>query len=268
MTFDATRESFEQPTTTAEVHRPVRGPWLTTEVAILHSLYPHGGSAAVRAMLPHRTLEAIRGKGGSLRIKCHRPSTLGKFMPRRYENSDAIDLAIRDCYGRAMRKGDMKALAERIGRPAWWVQKRATTLGVTRNSRTRPDAWTAPELALLERWSAGDLKMIARKLREAGFARTPTAIAVQLKRRKIDRTDPDAWSATQLGLLFGVNAKTVADWIERRGLLARKVAWGPAGRFVVRTSELRRWIKANPAYVDLRRVDQPWFWDVMFGGRA
>lgn len=264
MTFDATREFGDPPTTAAEVHRPVRGHWLTTEVAILRSLYPRGGADAVRAVLPHRTHDAIRNKGCSLRIKCQRPNTLGKFMPRRYADSDAIDLAIRDCYSRAMRKGDVKALAGRIGRPAWWVQKRATTLGVTRNNRTRPDAWTEPELALLERWASGGLKTIARKLRDAGYARTPTGIAVQLKRRKIDRTDPDVYSATQLGPLFGVNAKTVADWIERRGLRARKVAWGPQGRFVVRTSELRRWIKANPAYVDLRRVDQVWFWEVMF----
>ena len=94
------------------------------------------------------------------------------------DNRDDIDTMIREGYINAKAKGDCKALAERIGRPAWWVQKRASTLGLTRTNRTRLDAWTQPELDLLDAWSMCANKLIARKLREAGAAEVRVEIVV------------------------------------------------------------------------------------------
>lgn len=239
--------------------------WLTTEMTVLRDLYGTAGANGVRERLPHRSLASIRAKAAAEGIRGIRQSTLGKRFARIYTQRDDIDMAVREGYIHAKEKGAIKALAERIGRPAWWVQKRAAQLGVTRTNTTRVDAWTPAELDIVEQYAAAGLDVIAKKLRTAGFKRTPTAIAVQIKRRLIDRTDPDRWSATQLGPLFGVNPSTVADWIERRGLPAKKSGEGIRAALLCHRRDLRRWIRDNPRFVDLRRIDQAWFWDVMFG---
>lgn len=239
-------------------------PWLTTELTILREHYG-SGAHKVHEMLPHRSVMAIRMKAAAEGVKGLRTTTPGRKIVRLYPQRDDIDMAIREGYIHATEKGSIKALAARIGRPAWWVQKRAATLGVTRTNRTRVDAWTAEEAAIVERWAVADLDVIVRKLAEAGFKRTRTAVAVWMKRRQVDRTDPDVWTATQLGPLFGRDPATVADWVERRGLKAKRVSWGPSGKLLVHRRDLRRWIAANQQYIDLRRVDQAWFWDVMFG---
>lgn len=263
MKFDPIGAPAEASSITSS--RPPRwAPWLTTEIAALKSFYPAGGSRGVQLRLPQRSLASIRAKAAEIGLRCARPSTLGHSFARVYPQSDAVDQAIRDGYTRATRKGDIKILAERIGRPAWWVQKRAASFGLTRTNRTRLDAWTEAEVELLTRWRLASLTVIARKFRDAGHERTETAIALQIKRRSIDTNDPDAWSATELGPCFGVNPATVADWIERRELKAKRVTWGPNGKLVVKRADLRAWVKAHPEYVDLRRVDQAWFWEVMF----
>ena len=267
MNFDCTPSASEPATDTRRT--PSRGDeWLTTEIAILRQHYTTRGARAVLELLPHRTLAGIRAKASNEGIPGNRRTTMGKRFPRMYKPRDDIDMAIREGYVHAKLKGDIKRLAERLGRPAWWVQKRAALLGVTRTSRTRVDAWKPAEVEIVERFAAAGLDVIAKKLRAAGHYRTATAIAVQIKRRQIDRTDPDRWSATQLGPLFGVNPSTVADWIERRGLPAEKTGDGIRAAQMVERKALRKWIAANPGYVDLRRVDQHWFWDVMFGARA
>jgi hypothetical protein len=266
MTFDST------PSIPADI-APARtmrlgDQWLTTEIAILRALYGTAGANGVREKLPHRSLASIRAKAAAEGIRGIRQSTLGKRFARIYTQRDDIDMAVREGYIHAKEKGAIKALAARIGRPAWWVQKRAAQLGVTRTNTTRVDAWTPAELDIVEQYSAAGLDVIAKKLRIAGFKRTPTAIAVIMKRRQIDRTDPDRWSATQLAPLFGVNPSTVTDWIERRGLPAKKSGDGIRAALLCHRRDLRKWMAANPRFVDLRRVDQAWFWDVMFGAAS
>ena len=267
MTFDG---SYCEPPVEAQPSRARRlgDQWLTTEIALLRELYGTLGAHAVRERLPHRSLASIRAKASCEGIRGLRSSTLGRRFARIYQQRDDIDMAVREGYIHAKEKGAIKALAARIGRPPWWVQKRAAQLGVTRTNNTRVDAWTPAEVDIVEQYAAAGLDVIAKKLRLAGFKRTPTAIAVQIKRRKIDRTDPDRWSATQLGPLFGVNASTVSDWIERRGLPAKKSGDGIRAAMLCHRRDLRKWIAANPQHVDLRRVDQAWFWDLMFGAAA
>lgn len=238
--------------------------WSEAEIHAIRALYPHGGAEAVHQAIPHRTLAAIRAKARTERIRCSKPSTLGKRFERVWLISESIDGAIREAYSRAKRKGDIAAAAARIGRPAWWVQKRAAQLGITRTCRTRLDCWTQPELDILEHWRMATLKVIASKLRSAGYKRTQAAVAIQLKRRNIDRNNPDLFTTGQLADLFGVNAKTISDWIDRRGLLAKRTGSGPTAPQLVSRSNLRAWVKRNQQFVDLRKVDQPVFWEVMW----
>lgn len=242
--------------------------WLTTEVATLRATYPKGGADGVHKLLPHRSLAAIRSKAAAERIKCTKGSTSGLRFARVYQPCEQIDQAIREGYIHATEKGAIKALAVRVGRPAWWVQKRGAQLGVTRSNRNRVDAWTREELAHLEDLAHLDHRVISRKLRDLGFARTPTAISVKIKRLHLDREDPDRWCATAVAPFLGVNPATVADWVERRGLPAKRQNWGPNGRLMIDRKSLRRWVAANSGFVDLRRVDQPWFKELMFGAAA
>lgn len=263
MSFDPQQETVTDPTPPVAPATSSRD-WRTTELATLRAVYPMGGADGVRAVLPHRTLAAIRAKASAERIRCKRPSTQGLRFPRIYPQRDDIDNAIREGYMHAKAKGDIKALAARIGRPDWWVQKRAAVLGLTRTNRTRLDSWTAAELQILEDWASCTIRLIAQKLRQAGHRRTETAVAVKLKRLKLDRTDPDRWSATALAPMLGVNPVTIADWIERRGLPAERVGDG-RGTLMLNRKQLRSWIARNPRYIDLRRVDQPWFMELVFG---
>lgn len=241
--------------------------WLTTELAILREHYGTGGSSKVRELLPHRSLGSIRAKAAAERVQGIHNTTLGRSLARIYQNREDIDAAIREGYLRATEKGAIKALAARIDRPAWWVQKRAAKLGVTRTNGTRVDAWSSEEIAIVDQWAVASMQTIVRKLSEAGFNRTPAAVAIIMKRRQIDRTDPDVWSATQLAPLFGRDPKTIADWVERRGLRAARTR-GPQGKLLIHRRDLRRWIATNQHLIDLRRVDQPWFWEVVFGAAA
>lgn len=238
--------------------------WTTTEVAALTEAYPSGGFAAAQAALPKRARTAIYGKARQLGLKAPQvPPTTGKRFARKYPQCDRIDAAIRHAYATATKRGAYSELAEHVGRPKWWVHKRAAQLGIARNGDTRVDLWTHDELQILETCASCDVTTIARKLRAAGYSRTPTAIGVKLKRLKLDRTDPDTWTAPDLASLLGVNAATVADWIARRGLPAVKQG-RHMGVWLLKRRDVRRWIAANPRWIDLRRVDQPWFMGLVF----
>ena len=263
MTFDGTA-------TIAEVAEPLAafsGPWRTTEVATLAELYPKGGAFAVHERLPHRTLASIRAKACTEGIKHRVGSTAGRRFARIHPPRDDIDMMIREAYLSAKKRGYLADLSKRIGRPEHWVQRRASSMGLTRG-RGRVDGWTAEELAIVEEWAMTGHRVIVKKLADAGFTRTESAVAVQMKRRQIDRTDPDQWTATQVAPLLGVNPSTVADWVERRGLKAKRQSWGPFGRLQIKRADLKAWVKANRGYVDLRRVDQSWFLELLLGPAA
>lgn len=268
MSFDAQAGESDSPTPAAaparHTQRVLGSPWLTSELAILRQHYG-AGSKAVQALLPHRTLACIRSKANSEGLQGNRRTTLGQRWARVYPPRPDLDMAIREGYINATAKGDIKRLAERLQRPAWWVQKRASALGVTRTNRTRLDAWQPEEIAIVERYAVAKIEVIAAKLRQAGYVRTPTAVSLVLKRRQIERADPDVWSAQELGPLFGVDPSTVTDWINRRGLPAKKWGSGVTNRYMVHRRELRRWVARNANYVDPRRVDWVWFCELIFG---
>lgn len=241
--------------------------WTTTEEAVLREHYPTQGAQRCADLLPHRGQAAVHAKAHKLGLRAPKGTTTGMRFAKKYPQSDQVDSIITATYRSITKRGDIKALAIRVGRPKWWVCKRAAELGLTLE-RIKPLPWSRAEMAVLEEFGACDCKTIARKLKDAGFSRSPTAIEVQRKRAKIDTSDPDSWTARDLGSLLGVDGATVADWIERRGLKGERKAWGPNGRFRITRRSLRAWLQENHGYVDLRKVDQPWFWGLVLGGAA
>ena len=240
--------------------------WTNPEEALVRQHYPTQGPGLCAELLPHRGIAAIYAKARALKLTAPtHGGTHGRRFARKYPITDPIDRIITEGYRHAKARGDIKAIAARAGRPKWWVHKRAVALGLT-ILRIRPLEWSRPEMAILEEFGACDLKTIGAKLRAAGFTRTATAIEVQRKRAQIDTSDPDIWTARDLGQLLGVDGATVADWVRRRGLIAERKDWGSNGAYRITRRALREWLIGHHGYVDLRRVDQPWFWGLVLGG--
>lgn len=192
----------------------------------------------------------------------------GKRFARKWPHEAHIDAIIVHGYRTAKRRGDLKAIAERAGRPKLYVSRRAVELGLT-NERMKPLPWSAAELAILEAAASCTLPAIRRNLKAAGYVRTATAIAVMRKRRGLDTSDPDTWSARDLGRLLGVDGGTVSGWIDRRGLKAERNTPGDkASPWRIKRRDLLVWLKANHGRIDLRRVDQTWFMDLVLGAGA
>ena len=246
----------------AAVHTGSLRHWRTNELAILRQHYPQGAEA-VQVLLPHRTLGAIRARAAALGVR-GQPPRIHKPLRKKYTSTPQIDMAIREGYAHATKRGAIKALSVRLALPDWWVHLRAAQLGVARSNATRAGQWCAAERELLEQHASCSLAVIAKRLRAAGYDRSVGAVANMLRRASVDRTDPDRWSTQQLAVVMGVSPTTVLDWAARRGLPVRRDGAGGAKQPMAHRKALKAWIAANPALVDLRRVDQAWFWEVMF----
>jgi hypothetical protein len=75
----------------------------------------------------------------------------------------------------------IRVLAERVGAPSWAIKKRARELGLT---RTKEKPWSDAELQILTRYAWISDDRIRLKLKQAGYARTATAVHLKLKRGK------------------------------------------------------------------------------------
>ncbi|WP_119157455.1 helix-turn-helix domain-containing protein [Caldimonas tepidiphila] len=249
--------------------RPTPGyHWMTWEEAILRKHYPDRatGPAHCAELLPHRALSSIYAKARTLGLSAPHQGSAGKQFARTWERTEAIDAALRAHYASSTgRRGGMAALAASTGRPRGWLQHRAAELGLTRsNPMLLNNPWSAKELELLEKVAHLSLKVIVSKLKAAGFTRTQGAVMGQIKRRKLDRDDPDRFTTVSLSQALGVCEKTVARWIDQHGLPAEREGAAQVRR--VHRKKLRAWIAKNLAAIDLRRVDQAWFMDLVFGG--
>ena len=248
--------------------------WSPQEDQVLRTRWTVGGYEAVRDLLPRRTYSAIVTRASTLRVKA--PAHVRR-KPRKYPSTEHIDRMIRDGYLAATGdKAEIRRLAERVGRPRWWVSRRALDLGLRQPTKREPP-WTDAELELLESLAHHSVEVIRRKMAARGFRRSATAIAVKVKREGIGLREArelvGIYSATGVARLLGVDAKTITRWIEVEGLPATKagtarvdVQGGDEWRIKARS--LRTWIGANAARIDLRKVHRDWFIDLMLGRAA
>ena len=251
--------------------RTHRSPWTPAERALLAEAYTRGGYPAVRGLLPHRHERAIYAQAFQLGLSA--PNGKPKGVPRvKYEVTPQLDEQIRLRYLRPLLPGDMERFARSIGRPSWWIQKRASAIGCV-VPRLKPLPWSADEIELLELHAHKAVAVIRRIFKGRGFIRTEASIGLQLKRRQIDREHPDCWSAGALAQLLGVDPKTVTRWIHAEALPAKRRGTHRHERqggdeFVIERKKLRGWIATHQQLVDLRKVDRYWFMDLAFGVAA
>ena len=221
----------------------------------------------------------IRQMGGDCAPPPHQrhsaqPGALWAKRPgrRKYLFTDQIDQLIREIYlshpGAKTRPG-IRMLAKKVGIPHWALKKRARELGL---ARTKELPWSEPELQILARYAWMSDERIRLKLKTAGYSRTVTGIHLKLRRMKF-KHDPSFYSANGLAQALGIDSHAVSRWI-RHGYLKAQLRGTARGEqqngdiYLIREKDIRRFIVEHPTEIDLRKVDQLWFLDLLTNGFA
>lgn len=277
MTLDVSphgiRDTLDRNPVVGEPRTGARRFWTGREVKILREHFPAGGVPACLPLLPGRTASSIYQRAGQLGLRAT-PLIKKNGMPReRWTSNDQIDRLIREVYARPPARCDIARLAATLGRPRWWVSKRAQVLGCVA-PRFKQPPWTDAEDEIITTHAARAPETISRMLRRAGFDRTATAVVVRLKRLGQAHgraADPDHFTANALARLFGVDRKTVGGWIVKGWLKARRRgterhAGNGGDEYWIHRRDVRRFVIDNVAAVDLRKVEKFWFVDLMARG--
>jgi hypothetical protein len=189
---------------------------------------------------------------------------------RKYLFTEEIDQLIRVVY---LRNRDAKArpnihiLAKKTGIPHWALKKRARELGL---ARTKELPWSEAELEILARYAWMSDERIRLKLKAAGYSRSATGIHLKLRRMKF-KQDPSFYSANALAQALGIDSHVVSRWI-KRGHLKAELRGTERGEqqngdiYLIREKDVRRFILEHPSEIDLRKVDQLWFLDLLTNG--
>lgn len=162
-------------------------------------------------------------------------------------------------------RGRSKAIAADLGFTDWAVKRRAAHLGLSRPWPTTRRDWTDAELSFLAQWSGHrDSYWIAKQLR-----RTHTSVVVMQKRSDLSRRVRAGYTMRDLCTCFGVDHHIVERWA-RTGLLplttrqtARTDKQGDP--WSIPEAAVVAFVRAHPQEVDLRKVDQAWFFDTVVG---
>lgn len=190
--------------------------------------------------------------------------------PRKYIFTARIDQRIREIYlshPNAKTRPGIRQLAGQIGIPHWALKKRARELGL---ARTKEKAWSEPELVILARYAWMSDERIRLKLKVAGYARTVTGIHMKLKRMRF-KWDPSFYSGKGLAQALGIDSHVVTRWIKSGHLKARFRGTARSEQqggdiYLIREKDVRRFIFEHPTEIDLRKVDQLWFLDLITNG--
>ena len=189
---------------------------------------------------------------------------------RKYVFTDQIDQLIREIYltpRKAKMSPGIRLLAKRVGMPHWALKKRARELGL---ARTKELPWSEPELENLARYAWMSDERIRLKLKAAGYARTVTAIHLKLKRMRF-KHDGSFYSAYSLAQSLGIDPHAVTRWIKSGHLKAKfrgtaRGAQQNGDSYLIQEKDVRRFILEHPTDIDLRKVDQLWFLDLITDG--
>jgi hypothetical protein len=189
---------------------------------------------------------------------------------RRYVFNDQIDRFIREIYlnHRATKtRPGIRLLANKVGVPHWALKKRARELGL---ARTKELFWNERELEIMARNAWMSDERIRLRLKAAGYSRTVTGIHLKLKRMRF-KNDASFYSAYSLAQALGIDPHVVTRWIKSGHLKARfrgtaRTPQQNGDSYLIQEKDVRRFILEHPTDVDLRKVEQLWFLDVITNG--
>lgn len=177
--------------------------------------------------------------------------------------------------GRHRHRNGVPTLEEygrRIGWPRSALRRVADAEGLTRpkpSSFNRP--WDEKELLLLEHNAHLKPASIQQKLAHAGFTRSPSAIWHKRLEQHLKEGSP-YYSASQLAEFLGLSERRIGRWVREkklkpRGREPRSAKQRGEVTLYFHRSEVRRFVRRYPMEIDLRRVNQLWFLDLVFDGR-
>lgn len=196
----------------------------------------------------------------------------GRHVPKKYRHvfSPEADEVIRVEYRRLLAGRRPYAVKERLGTklgvPGWVTQRRATELGL---SRIKEPRWSDPELELLAKHAHKNPDRIREVFAKHGFKRSRNAIGLMIKRRLGGvRMNRPWYTANELATLLGIDRHAPLRWISSGQLRAERVEdfrTDEQGgyRWAIRRPGLRDFIRDHPEAIDLRKVDQLWFLDLL-----
>jgi hypothetical protein len=161
----------------------------------------------------------------------------------------------------------IRKLADQVGIPHWALKKRARELGL---ARTKEKPWSEAELAILARYAWMSDEHIRLKLKAAGYARTVTGIHLKLRRMRF-KSDPSFYSGKGLVDALGIDSHVVTRWIKAGHLRAqlrgtKRTEQQGGDIYLIREKDVQRFILEHPSEIDLRKVDQLWFLDLITNG--
>ncbi|MGL6224467.1 MAG: hypothetical protein ACRC6L_12885 [Steroidobacteraceae bacterium] len=243
-------------------------PWTIPEVAAVQLYYPKGGIEAVEPHLPGRTRSSIYQRACALKLRSPKWS---KPIRQNWPQDDRIDDDIRRLHASPPKRGDVEALATRLGRPTWWLSRRARSLGLI-TPRFREEPWSDAEIAIIEEHAELTPERVRAKLKKAGFTRTDTAIMVKRKRLGMRVERDGRHPAREIARLLGYDDSTVARWIRmgrlKAGEYGKDRSDGRVTSWEVTDRDLREFIIQNPTALELRRIpaaNQPWLIELLTG---
>lgn len=265
-----TRDLLDANEIIGEPRKGVKRFWTGREEGLLREHYPRHGLNGCLLALPGRSATSIYQHARILGLVG--PGGRVGFAQARWTTSEAIDAVITRAYQAAPSRNGITRCAHAVGRPRWWVSRRAGQLGLVA-PRFKEPPWSQEELAVVSDMADHSTGNIRKALKRRGFSRTETAIIVKLKRLRISRAsnDPNLFTGRSLAMVMGVGEKAVIRWIEKGWLKAKAVGQARPDRacgahWEIRRRDVRAFVIDNVAAVDLRKVDKFWFVDLLTGG--
>ena len=164
----------------------------------------------------------------------------------------------------------VKDLAAKFGMPRYTISNRATLLGVHARQKKEPD-WFDKEKSILTNHAHLSAERIRKKLKEKGFKRSLTGIIIKRKRMHLLK-NLKGQSAASLAECFGVDNSTVAYWIRKGWLKAKKRGTNRKPQqggdmYFIKERQVRRFIIEYLSLIDFRKIDKYWLVDLLAGGK-
>jgi hypothetical protein len=176
------------------------------------------------------------------------------------------DEVIRDAYRRLYKFSQRSALtrlSHTFGYPKHAIIRRGRELGI---ARAKEKKWSDTELQMLQDLARYTPAVISRKMSEAGYLRSETAIGLKRKRLKLKGSIENGWTATQLSVALGVDNHKVARWIKSGLLHAERLGTRLCGqngdiRWIER-ADILTFLFDHPEQYDLAKVEKYWLLDL------
>ena len=234
--------------------------WSEGERDILRQHYSEHGPAYCLSLLPGRTMTGVYQRARILGLKIRDRTKWQKI-------GTSLDDVIKERWPGMSGRGEVAKLANELGVGRHAISARALALGLTNPHKKEPP-WTEAEDNLLKSAPVNNPRAAAEYFAAHGFRRTPTAIMVRCKRKKVSLRRADVLSAHGASRILGVDSKAMAAWCveglvtaERRG--TQRLSQQGGDIWAIKPRELRRFIIQHLERIDIRKVDKFAFVDLL-----